>query len=77
MRETVYVLPNHDLPNPLMFRWELRFGSTSITYRRKRDAMIAARAVAIVTGAELQPHNRHGRIQDPDSYGHDPRERHG
>jgi hypothetical protein len=41
-------------------------------YRRKAHALIAARAIALVIGGEVQPHNRWGRIQDPDSYGPDP-----
>lgn len=45
-------------------------------YRRKAHALIAARAIAIIIGGEVQPHNRWGRIQDPDSFGGDsPRRR--
>lgn len=45
-------------------------------YRRKSHALIAARAIAIIIGGKVQPHDRRGRIQDPDSFGGDsPRRR--
>lgn len=49
----------------------------SIYYRRKAHALIAARAIAIIIGGEVQPHNRWGRIQDPDSFGPDSPKRKG
>lgn len=79
MTRFVYVLPAG------RFRWEVRYPDDdptyplrerSLFYRLKRDALIAARAIAIVVGGEVQPHDRRGRIQDPDSYGGDsPRRR--
>lgn len=77
MTRFVYVLPAG------RFRWEVRWefdicpgsnGHPPLHYRRKAHALIAARAIAIIIGGEVQPHDRRGRIQDPDSYGPDPRE---
>lgn len=42
-------------------------------YRLKRDAVLAARAVARALHAELFVKGRDGRIQEKDSHGHDPR----
>lgn len=72
MLRYVYVLPAG------RGQWEVRTaGVRPLYYRRKRDAMIAGRAIAIALHLELQPHDRRGRIQDPDSFGSDPRERRG
>lgn len=43
-------------------------------YLRKRDAVIAARAVAIYAGVELVVKNRNGRIGWRNSFGNDPPE---
>jgi hypothetical protein len=72
MIQYVYVLPAG------RGQWEVRTaGVEPLFYRRKAHAMIAARAIAIAYSRELQPHDRKGRIQDPNSYGNDPRERRG
>jgi hypothetical protein len=44
-----------------------------VGYRRKRDALIAGRAVAIYARCEHKWTDRHGEYQGANSYGNDPR----
>jgi hypothetical protein len=43
--------------------------------KTKRNALLVARAIAKMFKVEVVIHGRDGKIQDSDSYGHDPKRR--
>ena len=69
-RKEIHVVPNSDRGG-----WDAKNNNAeraSKHFERKQDAMDWARQKAHNDGAELIPHGRDGRIQNPDSHGNDP-----
>lgn len=60
---------------PVGSDWGIRGeGNSRLTsvYENKTDALQAGREIAINQQSELVIHGRDGKIQDKDSFGHDP-----
>ncbi len=60
---------------PVGSDWGIRGeGNSRLTsvFENKQDALKVGRKIAINQQAELVIHGRDGRIQDKDSFGHDP-----
>lgn len=65
----------HVVPNSERGGWDIvRPGSerASSHHDNKSEALEKGRKMARRDGAELIPHLKNGRIQNPDSFGHDP-----
>ena len=69
-REEHHIVYNSDLS-----KWDVKrehAERVSGRYATKAEAMAAGRRMSINQGTELVPHLKNGRIQNPDSHGHDP-----
>ena len=69
-RKEIHVVPNKDRGG-----WDAKKNNAeraSKHFDRKEDAMQWSKEKAKRDGAELIPHKRDGKIQNPNSYGNDP-----
>ena len=69
-RKEIHVVPNKDRGG-----WDAKKNNAeraSKHFDRKEDAMQWSKGKAKRDGAELIPHKRNGKIQNPNSYGNDP-----
>lgn len=66
---------HHVVPNSDRGGWDVkRNGAKRVSghYETKSDAMKAGRTMSRNANSEFIPHDKHGRIQNPDSHGKDP-----
>lgn len=69
-RKEIHVVPNKDKGG-----WDAKKNNAeraSKHFDKKEDAMQWSKEKAKKDGAELIPHKRDGKIQNPNSYGNDP-----
>lgn len=69
-RKEIHVVPNADRGG-----WDAKRNNAeraSKHFEKKEDAMQWSKEKAKKDGAELIPHKRDGKIQNPNSYGNDP-----
>ena len=69
-RKEIHVVPNKDKGG-----WDAKNNNAeraSKHFDKKEDAMQWSKEKAKKEGAELIPHRRDGKIQNPNSYGNDP-----
>jgi hypothetical protein len=69
-RKEIHVVPNKDKGG-----WDAKKNNAeraSKHFEKKEDAMQWSKEKAKKDGAELIPHKRDGKIQNPNSYGNDP-----
>ncbi len=65
----------HVVPNSSHGGWDVKHENASRVSKHcdtKQDAMNVGRRISKKQGSEFIPHGRDGRIQNPDSRGHDP-----
>ncbi|MCQ2960391.1 MAG: DUF2188 domain-containing protein [Bacteroidales bacterium] len=65
----------HIVPNKKRGGWDTKNNNAeraSKHFDTKQEAMIWGRTSAMNKGAELIPHKKDGKIQNPNSYGNDP-----
>ena len=65
----------HVVPNSSRGGWDVKHENASRVSKHcdtKQEAMSVGRKISQNQGTEFIPHGRDGRIQNPDSHGHDP-----
>ena len=69
------VRQTHVVPNSSRGGWDVKSDGASRATKHcdtKQEAMSIGRTISRNQGTELIPHRKDGRIQNPDSHGHDP-----
>ena len=69
------VKQTHVVPNSSRGGWDVKHENASRASKHcdtKQEAMNVGRRISQNQGTEFIPHGKDGRIQNPDSHGHDP-----